>query len=399
MQLVINIQRILTYALAALPLIPQQWVSYLITCWGIFSLFLLNFKKLDAKQFFWWILLSSPFFLLLIQALVSQHKDDWFAVEKAHSFWVFPLCFIFLKKEILLINNLNFHRILAYSMAALAIFTSIYFLLFGFKITAFEQHNFIFRYRNEINHLIHIHPTYLSLMAVYSILFLFHTAPKFNKTLRLIHLIIAFVLFSFIYFLAARLVWIAGTLAFIMLILLHKEILVKWKIITLALLGLLVVGMFTVNPRTLEIFSFKEDQADNNSLKVRFIISKCSISMIPKALPLGLGAAEAQKNLNACYGNETIFKTHSFNTHNQYLDYLLSLGIPGILLLLMILISGFMAAWKDKNLLFLSFLILSSITMLGENILNRQSGIVFFCLMFSIFIQIHITQNYEYKEN
>lgn len=395
MQLVINIQRILTYALAAIPLIPQQWVTYLIACWGIFSLFLLNFNKQDAKQIFWWMLLSSPFFLLLIQALISQHKDDWFAVEKAHSFWVFPLCFIFLKKELPLINNLIFHRILAYSMAALAIFTSIYFLLFGFKITALEQHDFIFRYRNEINQLVHIHPTYLSLMSVYSLLFLFHAASKFNKTLRLIHLIIAFVLFAFIYFLAARLVWFAGSLAIIILILFHKQILLKWKILMLASLGLLVVGMFTANPRTLEIFSFKDDQAANNSLKVRVIISKCSISLITKALPLGIGPAETQKKLNDCYGNETIFKTHSFNTHNQYLDYLLSLGIPGILFLLMILTGGYMAAWKDKNLPFLSFLILSSITMLGENILNRQSGVVFFCLMFSIFIRMHIISHIQ----
>jgi len=392
MQLVINIQRILTYSLAAIPLIPQQWVTYLIACWGIFSLFLLDFKKQDGKQFFWGMLLASPFFLLLIQAWVSQHKTDWFAVEKAHSFWIFPLCFIFLKKEIPTINYLIFHRIMAYSMAALAVLTSMYFLLFGFNFTALEQHDFIFRYRNEINQLIHIHPTYLSLMAVYSLLFLFHSASKFSTMLNRIHLIIALILFAFTYFLAARLVWMAGTVSLMILILLSKHISAGWKIGILIALTILVAGMFAANPRTAEFFSFKEDHTATNSLKVRSVIFSCSISLIPEALPLGLGAAETQKKLNACYGNEPVFTSQSFNTHNQYLDYLLCLGIPGILFLLLILVAGFMVAWKDYNLLFLSFLILSSIIMLGENILNRQSGVVFFCLMFSLYVRQHIVK-------
>ncbi len=392
MQLIIHIQRILTYSLAAIPLIPQQWVTYLIACWGIFSLFFLDFKKLDAKQFFWMTLLASPFFFLLIQAWVSQNKTDWFAVEKAHSFWVFPLCFIFLKKEIPAINHLIFHRVMAYSMATLAVLSSMYFLLFGFNFTIMEQHDFIFRYRNEINHLIRIHPTYLSLMAVYSLLFLFHSAPNFNTSINRFHLIIALILFAFTYFLAARLVWMAGTVSIVMLILLSKHISTAWKIGILIALTALVVGMFAANPRTAEFFSFKEDHTATNSLKVRSVIFNCSISLIPEALPLGLGSAETQKKLNVCYGNEPVFKSQSFNTHNQYLDYLLCLGIPGILFLLLILLAGFMVAWKDNNLLFLSFLMLSSITMLGENILNRQSGVVFFCLMFSFFIRQHLVQ-------
>lgn len=395
MQLVIKIQKGFTYALAAIPLIPQSWVTYLIACWGMSSLFLLDFKKYHPKHVFWGMLLATPFFLLLIQAWVSQEKNDWFSVEKAHSFWVFPLCFIFLKKEIPAINNLIFHRVLAYSMAALAIITSIYFLLFGFKITALEQHDLIFRYRNEINQLIHIHPTYLSLMAVYSLLFLFHSAPKFNASLNRFHLIIALVLFAFTYFLAARLVWIGGTAAFIVLVLTNKQISAGWKIGILVALGALVAGMFAVNPRTAEFFSFKEDHTATNSLKVRSVIGTCSISQIPEALPLGMGPTETQKKLNACYGNEPVFKTQSFNTHNQYLDYLLSLGIPGIAFLLLILLAGYIVAWQDKNWLFLTFLILSSIAMLGENILNRQSGVVFFCLMFSLFIRHHIVQTHE----
>jgi O-antigen ligase len=392
MQFVIHLQRILTYSLAAIPLIPQQWVTYLISSWGIFSLFLLDLKKFDAKQFFWMLLLASPFFLLLIQAWVSQNSTDWFAVEKANSFWVFPLCFIFLKKEIPPINHLIFHRVMAYCMAALAVLTSMYFLLFGFNITALKQHDFIFRYRNEINQLIHIHPTYLSLMAVYSLLFLFHSAPKFNNSINRFHLIIALVLFAFTYFLAARLVWIAGTVSLMMLILLNKHISAGWKIGILIALTVLVAGMFAANPRTAEFFSFKEDHTATNSLKVRSVIFSCSISLIPESLPLGLGPAETQKKLNACFGNEPVFRSHSFNTHNQYLDYLLSLGIPGFLFLVLILLAGFMVAWKDYNQLFLSFLILSFITMLGENILNRQSGVVFFCLMFSLYIRQHIVK-------
>lgn len=392
MQFIINIHRILTYLLAAIPVIPQQWVTYVIACWGVVSLFFLDLKNADEKKYFWGLLLASPFFLLLIQAWVSQEKTDWFAVEKAHSFWVFPLCMLFLNKNIPNLRLLFFHQILTYSMAALAVATSVYFLLFGFKITAIEQHDFIFRYRNEINQLIHIHPTYISFMAIYSLLFLFHAAPNFSKPTNRMHLIIAIVLFFFTYFLAARLVWIAGAVSWLMMILLNKQLSIGWKMgIFLALIGLLG-GMFATNPRTAEFFSFKADPTASNSLKVRSVISKCSISLIPDALPLGFGPAETQKKLNTCYGNEPVFKNQPFNTHNQYLDYLLSLGIPGFLFLIVIIIAGLIVAFKEHNLLFISFIILSSIIMLGENILSRQSGVVFFCLFYSIFIYQYILE-------
>ncbi|MCX7743864.1 MAG: O-antigen ligase family protein [Flavobacteriales bacterium] len=395
MQFIVNIHRIFTYLLAAIPIIPQQWVTYLIAIWGVLSLFLLDFKKTDDKKYFWGMLLASPFFLLLIQAWVSQNKTDWFAVEKAHSFWVFPLCILFLKKIVPSIHLLLFHRILAYSMAALAVATSIYFLLFGFKITAIEQHDFIFRYRNEINQLIHIHPTYLSLMAVYSILFLFYAYPNFSKSINHLHIVIAIILFFFTYFLAARLVWIAGAASWVMMIFLNKQLSIVWKVVTMITLLALLGGMFSVNPRTAEFVSFKKDQTASNSLKVRTVISKCAISLIPIALPLGFGPTETQKKLNECYGNDLVFKNHAYNTHNQYLDYLLSLGLPGFLFLILILIAGLIVAWKYHNLLFLSFLVLSSIIMLGENILNRQSGVVFFCLFYSIFIRQHLLQEDE----
>jgi O-antigen ligase len=392
MQFIINIHRILTYLLAAIPVIPQQWVTYVIASWGVLSLFLLDLKNADEKKFFWGLLLASPFFLLLIQAWISQEKTDWFAVEKAHSFWGFPLCILFLNKNIPKLHLILFQQILTYSMAALAVATSVYFLLFGFKITAIEQHDFIFRYRNEINQLIHIHPTYLSFMAVYSLLFLFHTAPNFSKSINRIHFIIAIILFFFTYFLAARLVWIAGAVSWLVMIFLNKQLSIGWKIgIFIALIGLLG-GMFAANPRTAEFFSFKEDPTASNSLKVRSVITQCSISLIPDALPLGFGPAETQKKLNTCYGNEPVFKNQPFNTHNQYLDYLLSLGIPGFLFLIVIIIAGLIVAFKEHNLLFISFIILSSIIMLGENILSRQSGVVFFCLFYSIFIYQYILE-------
>ena len=392
MQFIINIHQILTYLLAATPVIPQQWVTYVIACWGVLSLFLLDLKNTDEEKIFWGLLLASPFFLLLIQAWVSQNKTDWFAVEKAHSFWVFPLCIIFLNKNVPTLRLILFHQILTYSMAALAIATSIYFLLFGFKITAIEQHDFIFRYRNEINQLIHIHPTYLSFMSVYSLLFLFHTASNFSKPIIRIHFIIAIILFFFTYFLAARLVWIAGAASWLIMIILNKLLSIGWKIgILVALIGLLG-GMFATNPRTAEFFSFNEDPTSSNSLKVRSVISQCSISLIPDALPLGFGPAETQKKLNTCYGDEPVFKNQPFNTHNQYLDFLLSLGIPGFIFLMLIILGGLVVALKYHNVLFLSFLILSSVIMLGENILNRQSGVVFFCMFYSIFIHQYILE-------
>jgi O-antigen ligase len=101
----------------------------------------------------------------------------------------------------------------------------------------------------------------------------------------------------------------------------------------------------------------------------------------------GVGTGDIQLELVAQYGKdgEEYLAKNSANTHNQYLDFLLKFGILGFLPILWAFIKYLEKSLSHKDILYTSFLILIFGSMLTENIINRQMGIIFFFLLNSMF--------------
>jgi O-antigen ligase len=75
----------------------------------------------------------------------------------------------------------------------------------------------------------------------------------------------------------------------------------------------------------------------------------------------------------------------NYNPHNQYLQIAAELGIIGLLLFLGILLYGIVWAISSKNWLLLLVILSLAINCLFESMLQRQSGIVFYCFWIGIF--------------
>lgn len=73
------------------------------------------------------------------------------------------------------------------------------------------------------------------------------------------------------------------------------------------------------------------------------------------------------------------------NVHNQYLSFLIKMGIPGLLGYLLILINAYRRAIQRKDLLFICFLVMISIAGLSENIFDVNKGIFFMAFFFTLF--------------
>ncbi len=101
----------------------------------------------------------------------------------------------------------------------------------------------------------------------------------------------------------------------------------------------------------------------------------------------GVGIGDAQSFLNQVYlkYNLTSWADANQNTHNQYLETLLAIGIPGFFLLLIILL---VPLWgiPSNRFLFLSLILAVVINMCFESILEKQSGVLFFSLFYSILL-------------
>jgi len=75
----------------------------------------------------------------------------------------------------------------------------------------------------------------------------------------------------------------------------------------------------------------------------------------------------------------------NYNPHNQYLQIAAELGIIGLLLFLGILLYGIVWAISTKNWLLLLVIFSLAINCLFESMLQRQSGIVFYCFWICLF--------------
>lgn len=133
------------------------------------------------------------------------------------------------------------------------------------------------------------------------------------------------------------------------------------------------------------------------SLEPRYHIWSCSYEILEtNTLPiLGYGFRKTIDNLTNCYEHRKeleneehrqYFVNSRFNTHNQYLNFLLSTGIVGLILFLGFIGSLMKHAYKAYYTF--SVVIALSLFCLFENVLSRQLGAMLFalCIIFIFFM-------------
>jgi O-antigen ligase len=105
-------------------------------------------------------------------------------------------------------------------------------------------------------------------------------------------------------------------------------------------------------------------------------------------LLLGYGIADSQAILDYYYMFYGLAPGwyQGYNLHNQYLQYLFTFGILGLLLLMFYLAYSFRWAFLTKNKLQLYFLIMVSWVFVFECLLSRNKGLVIVFIMNGIFM-------------
>ncbi len=332
-------------------------------------------------------------FLLLVLSIFTHPGDGSSIIEKSLSFIVFPVC-IFMsqykpdKKETekLLI-------VFIIGTIVLCIKGILFFVIVTSEYQYEPQHDFIFRYRHEFNTNTWIPPTYASIYLIFSI-FSILLFPWKNKRARSI-------LWMTLIFLGGNLMLLSAKmpiLAFIFILVflfVRKELTIpglnkRW---TLILFGIGLVGMisllgFTRWNELITAFNYQSADPTENSVGIRGGINHCSFELAEKYYLWGTGPQNLQKELNWCYyqfeGND--FDRHEFNTHNQYFDYLLSSGLLGLAVLVLVMAGPLIWGFRHRDPLLISFALLMILCMLTENLLSRQAGIIFYCFFNAILL-------------
>lgn len=126
---------------------------------------------------------------------------------------------------------------------------------------------------------------------------------------------------------------------------------------------------------------------------VRYEIASNSMEVIKRNVWFGVGVGDRMDELIANHENSVVDGDETskwrYNTHNQYLDSWLAIGIMGLLLMVLLMVAGVVEAWKRKGSVgawLFAFMVIVGVSALFESILERQMGIIFFVFFFCLFL-------------
>lgn len=252
-----------------------------------------------------------------------------------------------------------------------------------------------------------IHPTHASIFIGISILIvasrLISHFRAYSLTVRFTLILMASLLVMMLAILASRTPFIATAIAVMIFAFLNfkRKILVLYIVAGLAILTVFLaisVPSFTARFSEISISNAGiPDENEENSFNLRSGIYQCSLNIISDHWIWGVGPGNIQKHLNGCYDkiSPEVYHGKNYNTHNQFLDYWIGLGIAGPVALMVFFIYFSVVSYRNKNFLAVSFAALFFIAMLTENLLTRQNGVVVFCFFMGLLFPFYRSEKVD----
>jgi hypothetical protein len=252
---------------------------------------------------------------------------------------------------------------------------------------------------NKFSEILDLHPTYFSIYLGLGCMVLLSTTSKnlginawIKYALLLIFLITNVLTGSK-----------AGILSFVVASIIcmsYKYVVYKWKkdLVLVALIVLIFAFFFSFSSALTSRFNqaFRQvtlelDNSQNisESTGIRVALWKLSVKVSQGAIFLGHGTGSVIKTLNDhCLENFSFSICEDLrnkNSHNQFLNFLVSNGLIAVFVFTGALVLSFMRAIKNRDIIFMFFMIFMTSNFLFESILQRERGIVFFMLFLSTF--------------
>jgi O-antigen ligase len=340
--------------------------------------------------------LQSVFFVTLLSTIYTINRHEAFTEwGKQITILLIPIIFCLTaldvkkyRSKLLLAFSLVCTLIIIYLYAnALLIIRHYQLPLSVIFSPAFTNHNFAAP--------INMHATFFSMQVAIALICILSALIKerVNKY-RLLYTFCVLVLFGGLIQLCSKSVFIA--LFFIInlavpFFLLQGKKRVRLMLGALTLSALVIISIFSVS--TLRV-RYITDLKDDLSLKIPYQVVdsrldrwSTSIELISKSPVIGYGAGSEIGLLHDRFYEKKYYSSfiNRLNTHSEYLSFLLKSGIIGLLIYLGTLAFGFKLSFKNKDLLFLTFMLLIAIVSFSENLLDVDKGIIFYAFFFSFF--------------
>lgn len=404
---------VLSILLAFFPIMPYAMRSIVTVIWALVGILIIKKGCHDIKKY---IIYISPF--VVISASISYSNNIYYGFEEIIRMASIPVigAIFFLNKQ-----HLNQRQIkvictaflISTSLLMIMTFTSIisqHAELFS-SATELELKNLGIgpsdqisaekqvqiktrRLRNYIQNYTGSSTTYIALFVVCSIYISTGLLKKqtslFFKTL-IYFLILFFVLTLFLIGSRISFISIFFGCTFFALTKISKAGIYKYLII-LVLAGSFFIFSSPAKYRVKEVFkgntSLINYKSEYNSINTRLGIYICSVNIISENFVFGVGIGDTKEMLQECYNEKLqseVYKWNYYNTHNQYLHFLLASGLLGFLSYIISITYMLINGYRNNNWPLFFTMITIVIFSMTENILLRNDGALFFGIFVSIF--------------
>jgi hypothetical protein len=146
-------------------------------------------------------------------------------------------------------------------------------------------------------------------------------------------------------------------------------------------------GLYSVNDRITQVSQSMQTLATasseaHDSASGRLMIWKLGLDLVKDAPLLGYGTGDAKDVLIDSYQKAgfTYGAERKLNAHNQFLQTVLAVGIPGLLLLLWV----FAEAIRNREPVFIAWMLVFSLNALTESVLETQKGVLFVSVFYAL---------------
>lgn len=299
---------------------------------------------------------------------------------------IIPLSFTFLQSE-------NKRAIIRSFVPAFVVTNALYILLMLLYILQLgylrSEHDLYYYYSFITYEFYNIgdHPIYLSVQFAMA-LFLLIPNNFFNKIQKTI---LFLVLFFGLFFLARK----GVILSFIIILPIYLGTIIKSKAVLIGSFLVVVMGfiafMFVpeIKNRYAELWS-KEGYVKNEvtSTGIRLVLWENSLELIKESPVFGYGIGDNQElfALQMESKGYHILAYKKTNCHNQYLQFLLSIGLVGLSFFVLSILWLFSFFYKNKVHLGLSLVSFFLMVFVSESFLERQNGIITYALFISLMV-------------
>lgn len=374
-----------------------QFLPLNIESYGAFILLFIGFivfKKFKKGDLI--VILSFSLFYLyeILTLLYTENLDRGFKVLLRNiTFLIMPIAFI-LVKDILTRKTIHCFFI-SYMLSLFVLGISLIFFLISFfeiyslNLLSLGIKNWKFKHALLYNFYKELHPTYLSVSFLLGVIISSHGILKNNW--RWINFFLVFFFTLIILLLNSRIVIISYIVVVPTFFLLSTKVLNFKKLFYLFFFCAIVscISINLVEERKVDALkAYAKNSLNINEDNVsRIEIYKTSFSIIKENIFFGVGVGDVENELKISYkekGLREYYQNKVFNSHNQYLHYLIEGGLPLFILFLLTLTYLFYYTIKNKDYLFFCFLLIIFLVLFTENLFNRINGVFFFSLFSSI---------------